>query len=226
MPVGSKWVFKVIIGVDGSVELYKARLVAQGFSQKFGTDYDETFCPVVRQESLRALIALCVHNDLQIHQIDVTTAFLNGKLEEEVYMKQPEDFIKRGEEHLVCKLQKSIYGLKQSPRCWNSVLDDQLNKMVFIQSESDPCIHRRCGREMFNIGVNVDDIVLAAKTEKQLNDVKQVFAKRFDIKDMGKLHCFLGMKVVQNDEAKEVWIGQPVYTHNLLQNLAWKMLSL
>ena len=98
-----------------------------------------------------------------------------------------------------------------------SVLDDQLNKMEFIQDESDPCINRRCGREMFNIGVYVDDIVLAAKTEKQLNDVKQVFAKRFDIKDMGKLHHFLGMKVVQNDEAKEVWIGQPVYTHNILQ---------
>ena len=77
--------------------------------------------------------------------------------------------------------------------------------------------NRRCGREMFNIGVYVDDIVLAAKTEKQLNDVKQVFAKCFDIKSMGKLHYFLGMKVVENDEAKEVWIGQPVYTHNLLQ---------
>ena len=146
-----------------------------------------------------------------------STAFLNGKLEDEVYMKQPEGFIKRGEEHFVCKLEKSIYGLKQSPRSWTSVLDDQLNKMGFIQSESDPCIYRRCGREMFNIGVYVDDNVLAAKSEKQLKDVKQVFAKHFDIKDMGKLHYFLGMKVVQNDEAKEVGIGQPVYTHNLLQ---------
>ena len=80
-PVGSKWIFKVKIGVDGSVECYKSRLVAQGFSQKFGTDYDETFCPVVRQESLCALIAFGVQNDLQIQQIDVTTAFLNGKLE-------------------------------------------------------------------------------------------------------------------------------------------------
>ena len=156
------------------MERYKARLVAQSFSQKFGTDYDETFCPVVRQESLHALIALSVQNDLQIHQIDVTTAFLNGRLEEEVYMKQPEGLIKRGKEHFVCKLENSIYGLKQSPHCWNSVLDDQLNKMGFIRSENDPSIYRRCGREMFNIGVYVDDIVLAAKSEKQLNDVKQV----------------------------------------------------
>ena len=94
-PVGSKWVFKVKIGVDCSVEHYKAHLAALGFSQKFGTDHDEIFCPVVRQESLHALIALGVQNDLQIHQINVTTAFLNGKLEEELYMKQPEGFIKR-----------------------------------------------------------------------------------------------------------------------------------
>ncbi len=106
-PVGSKWVFKVKILADGSVERYKARLVAQGFSQKFGTDYDETFCPVIRLESLRALIALAVQNDLQIHQIDVTTAFLNGELEEEVYMKQPDGFISqmvssRGEKNILC----------------------------------------------------------------------------------------------------------------------------
>ena len=100
------------------MERYKAHLVAQGFSQKFGTDHDETFCPVVRQESLRALIALGVQNDLQIHQIDVTTAFLDGKLEEEVYMKLPESFIKRGEEHFVCKLEKTIYSLKWSPLFW------------------------------------------------------------------------------------------------------------
>ena len=84
-------------------------------------DYDETFCPVVRLESLRTLIALSVQNDLQLHQIDVTTAFLNGELKEEVFMNQPNGFIKEGQEYLVCKLKRSIYGLKQSPRCWNSV---------------------------------------------------------------------------------------------------------
>ena len=115
--VGSKWVFKVKSGADGSVERYKARLVAQGFTQRYGSDYDETFCPVVRQESLRVLIALSVQYGLKLHQVDVTTAFLNGNLEEEVYMAQPNGFVKRGEEHLVCKLNKSIYGLKQSPRC-------------------------------------------------------------------------------------------------------------
>ena len=88
--------------------------MAQGFSQKFGADYDETFCPVVRLESLQTVIALAVQNGLKLHQVDVTTAFLNGELEEEVYMKQPKGFIVKGQEHLVCKLKQSIYGLKQS----------------------------------------------------------------------------------------------------------------
>lgn len=215
--VGSKWVFKLKTGADGSVERYKARLVAQGFSQKFGTDYDETFCPVVRHESLRTLIALAVQNDLQLHQIDVTTAFLNGQLEEEVYMKQPKGFLTQGQEHLVCKLKKSIYGLKQSPRCWNSALDSQLKKMGFVQTDSDPCIYRASEGDMCIIGVYVDDIVLAGKSEDRLKEVKEELAKQFDIKDMGKLHYFLGMKVVQNDQTSEVWIGQPAYTKSVLQ---------
>ena len=128
--VGSKWVFKTKTDADGYVERFKARLVAQGFSQKFGLDYDETFCPVVRLESVLALIALSVQQGLQLHQVDVTTAFLNGQLEEEVYMKQPDGFVAPGNDHLVCLLKKSIYGLKQPPHCWNLVLDSHLKKMA------------------------------------------------------------------------------------------------
>ncbi len=113
--IGSKWVYKVKTNSDGSVERYKARLVAKGFSQKFGSDYDETFCPVVRLESLRNLVSLSTKHSLKLHHIDICTAFLNGTLEEEVYMEQPVGFIKKGEEHLVCRLKKSIYGLKQAP---------------------------------------------------------------------------------------------------------------
>ena len=127
--IGSKWVFKVKHNADGSVEKHKARLVAQGFSQKHGVDYDETFSPVVRFESIRTVIALAVKKGLKMHQMDVKTAFLYGELEEEVYMRQPEGFVVEGQEHLVCKLNKSLYGLKQSPRCWNHVLDEQLQSM-------------------------------------------------------------------------------------------------
>ena len=100
MTVGNKWVYKMKTGADGKVERYKARLVAQGYTQKYGTDYDETFCPVVRQESLRVLLALSVQHKLKLHQVDVTTAFLNGNLEEEVYMAQPEGFVSKGNKHL------------------------------------------------------------------------------------------------------------------------------
>ena len=139
--VGSKWVYKVKKNADGSVERYKARLVAQGFTQKFGIAYDETFCPVVRFESVRTVIALAVQYGLKLHQMDVATAFLNGELKEEVYMKQPEGFETEGQEHLVCRLKQSIYGLKQSSRCWNSVLDKRLKKMGFVQTDRQPPKH-------------------------------------------------------------------------------------
>ena len=106
--VGSKWVFKTKIGESGTVEHYKARLVAQGYTQRYGADYDETFCPVARQESLRVLLALSVQYGLKLHQVDIVTAFLNSNLEEEVYMAQPEGFTSQGQEHLVCKLKKNI----------------------------------------------------------------------------------------------------------------------
>ena len=115
--IGCKWVYKCKLGVDGSVERYKARLVAKGFSQKYGLDYDETFSPVARFQSLQTLLALAVQDGLHIHQMDITTAFLNGKLKEEVYMDQPKSFVVQGKEGLVCKLKHSLYGLKQAARC-------------------------------------------------------------------------------------------------------------
>ena len=216
--IGSKWVYKVKTGADGSLERYKARLVAQGFAQRYGSDYDETFCPVVRQESLRVLIALSVQHGLKLQQVDVTTAFLNGTLDEEVYMTQPKGFAKEGEKHLVCKLKKSIYGLKQSPRCWNTALDSHLKQMGFVQSASDPCIyHMDAGGDMFYLGVYVDDIILAGSNDDRINEVKAALSQKFDIKDLGQLHHFLGMTVKQDKEQRSVWIGQPTYTENLLK---------
>ena len=215
--VGSKWVYKVKTDADSSVERYKARLVAQGFSQKYGTDYDETFCPVVRLESFRTIIALAVQHGLKLHQVDVTTAFLNGELEEEVYMRQPEGFIAEGQEHLVCELKKSIYGLKQSPRCWNTVLHNQLTLMGFVQADSDPCVYRDSGGEAFFIRVYVDDIILAGRSEKKIKEVKDALTMKFNVKDMGELHYFLGMKIQQCEESGDTWLGQPAYVERLLE---------
>ncbi len=163
--VGGKCIFKMKTGADGKIERYKARLVAQGFTQKFGSDYDKTFCPVARQ---RALLALSVQYGLKIHQIDVATAFLNGNLEEEWRCIWLNRKVSYGREHLVCKLKKSIYGLKQSPRCWNTALDTYLKKIGFTQSNSDPCIYYKgIGGELVYMGVYV---IFAAKTDEQLKN--------------------------------------------------------
>jgi len=123
--------------------------------------------------------ALAVQNDMKLHQMDVTTAFLNGELEEEVYMRQPEGFIVKGQEHLVCKLKQSIYRLKQSPRCWNSVLDGHLKKMGFVQTSCDSCVYTTSERETLVIAVYVDDIVLGSKSIKRMTKVKESLAKQF-----------------------------------------------
>ena len=125
---GCKWVFKCKLDVDGSLEGHKAHLVAKGYSKQQGLDNDETFSPVARFEFLLMLLALAVQDGLHVHQLDVTTTLLNGKLEEEVYTDQPEGVVEKGKEGLVCQLNHSIYGLKQAPRCWNSILDERLKK--------------------------------------------------------------------------------------------------
>ncbi len=124
--VGSRWVFKVKHGEDGSVDRSKARLVAQGYSQSEGVDYQEIFSPVVRYTSIRPLLAVANICDWEIHQMDVQTAFLQGELDEEIYMKQPEGYVDQEKPEYVCKLNKSIYGLKQAARCWNFAIDTYL----------------------------------------------------------------------------------------------------
>ena len=133
--------FKREHNVGESVERHKARLVAQGFNQKYGVDYDETFCPIIRFESVRTIIALAGKYDLKLHQSDITTTFLNSELKESIYMQQPERFMMKGKEHRVCKLKLNQYGLKQSPRCWNEKFDCQLKKMGPKQLKTDPCIY-------------------------------------------------------------------------------------
>jgi len=133
-PVGCKWVFKTKLDPKGNIERYKARLVAKGYTQKEGIDYQETFSPVSRKDSLRVLMALVAYFDLELHQMDVKTAFLNGDLHENVNMTQPEVFLSKGQEHLVCKLKKSIYGLKQASRQWYLKFDEVMKKNDFIKN--------------------------------------------------------------------------------------------
>ena len=215
--IGCKWVYKRKTDADGSLKRYKARLVAKGYSQQHGLDYDETFSPVARFESLRTLLALAVQDGLRVHHMDVTTAFLNGELKEEVYMDQPEEFQVQGKENQVCKLNRSLYGLKQAPRCWNVTLDGRLKEMGFAQTTSDPCLYIAKDGEPFLIGIYVDDILLAGRSEKRLAKVKSDLSEKFDVKDLGELNHFLGVKIVQNHSAGTIWIGQPTYTEEVLK---------
>ena len=183
-------------------------------TQRQGLDYKETFSPVVHFESVRTVIALAVSEKMKLHQMDVKTAFLNGELTEEVFMKQPEGFIQQGKENLVCRLNRSIYGLKQSPRCLNTALDDKLKSMnkrgsLFV------CVNSR--RTCNNCCV-VDDIIIAGKTNERIAEIKAALADRFDVKDMSELHYFLGVKIIQDHRKGTIWMGQPLYTENLISN--------
>ena len=214
--IGSRMVFRVKYDEHGQIERYKARLVAQGYSQEYGKDYLQVFSPVIRWESVRTLISMAVQYGMELHQMDVDVAFLNGNLKEEIYMKQPDGLVVKGQENLVCKLKKSIYGLKQSPCCWNEALDEHLKKIGFIQSKADPCLYiGKIDGELICLAVYVDDIILASKKPEVIQKTKKLFASKFEVKDMGRLHYFLGVRIVQNEG--NVWIGQDRYLEEVLE---------
>ncbi|KAK8669804.1 hypothetical protein V6N13_104573 [Hibiscus sabdariffa] len=142
-PIGCKWVFKKKTDMDGNVQTYKGRLVAKGFQQIHGVDYDETFSPVAMIKSIRILLAVVAFHDYVIWQMDVKTAFLNGKLEEGVYMTQPEGFVTPENAGKVCKLQRSIYGLKQASRSWNLRFNEAIQEFGFIRNEDEPCVYKK-----------------------------------------------------------------------------------
>ena len=139
--VTSKWVYKIKHVVDGSIDKYKARFVARGFSQQEGEDYDETFAPVARYTSIRAIISLTASMGWSLHQMDVKTTFLNGVIEEEVYIEKPQGFEVHPKETHVCRLKKALYGLKQDPRAWYAHIDSYLKRLGFSKSHADPNLY-------------------------------------------------------------------------------------
>ena len=158
-PIGCKWVFKVKHDSDGNVERFKARLVVKGYAQKYGIDYEETFSPVLRFSSIRSPLAFAVQNDMLIHQMDIVTTFLNGKVDEEIYMEQPDGYVIAGKENLVCWLRKFLYGLKQSPHCWYSAFREYMESIEFKQTNADPCVYVRTLGTITIVAVYVDDLI-------------------------------------------------------------------
>ena len=215
--IGCKWVFKAKHDSDGRVSRFKACLVAQGYAQKYGIDYDEAFAPVVRFSSIRTLLAFAIQNNMVVHQMDVVTAFLNGKLDENIYMRQPEGYVQPGKEHLVCKLQKSLYGLKQSPRCWNIALREKLEKLGFAQISADPCIFVKKGETLVIIAVHVDDLIILAENDAEMEEIKKILKAEFKMTDLGELQYYVGVSVIQDKQNGRVWLHQKQYVNKIIQ---------
>lgn len=213
-PIKAKWVFKIKQNdVDEDIKC-KARLVAKGCSQKYGIDYNETFSPVVRYNSIRFLMALAVKNGYKIHQMDVVTAFLQGDLNEEIYMEQPEcydDGTKR-----VCKLHKSVYGLKQAGRQWNLKLDAALKEHNLKRCETDPCVYFEKDLKII-IAIYVDDFIILYKNSNDLDELMEFLNKKFNMKDLGPVKNCLGIRINQSKNGEEITMDQSAYIQEILK---------
>jgi len=194
-PIGCRRVYKFKHKPDGTVDRFKARLMAKGFTQTEGIDYFETFSPVVKLITVRILLALATASDWFIHQLDVDNAFLHGELHEEIYMKPPPG-LSLPQPNLVCKLNKSLYGLKQASRNWNQKLTSELLLLGYTQSSADHSLFvNKSVSNITTLLVYVDDVVLTGNSIAEINAVKAHLHSRFHIKDLGPIKYFLGLEV-------------------------------
>ena len=191
-PIGCKWIFQRKRGIDGKVETFKARLVAKGYTQNEGVDYEETFSPVPMLKSIRILLSIAACLDYEIWKMDVKTTFLNGYLEESIYMMQPEGFVAKGQQQKVCKLLRSIYGLKQASRSWSLRFDETIKTYGFEQNVDEPCVYKYIKEKKVDfLFLYVDDILLIGNDAETLSNVKKWLAEQFQMKDLGEASYIL-----------------------------------
>ena len=216
--VGNRWVFKVKRNPDGTIHRHKARLVAQGYSQVYGIDYNEVFSPVAKFATIRSLFAFANIEDLEIHQMDVKTAFLNGHLDHEIYMEQPQGFSDPDNPDYVCRLKKSLYGLKQSARCWNETLTDYLVSDGFSKCEADDCLYIKfVGGKFIILAVYVDDVIPISNCVSLLAKEKLKLQQKFDMVDNGEINHILGMLVTRERNKRLLTISQGNYLLDILK---------
>ncbi|KAL7724842.1 hypothetical protein ACLKA6_012828 [Drosophila palustris] len=224
--IDTRWVLRTKYKANGEIDCRKARLVAKGFTQREGIDYTETFSPVARIGSIRALIAIAVEFSLDVHQFDFNSAYLNGEIEKDIYINVPPEFddILTGKEkqkygkNNVCKLKKALYGLKQSGRQWYKKLDNKLKEMELNPIAADPCVYlKKKGNGIIIVSLYVDDLFVATNDAQMLKNLKSELSSNFEMKDLGKLSYCLGIEFNQNKEKKSFSMSQPKYIKDLLK---------
>ena len=213
-----KWVYKVKRDAKGNIERYKARLVVKGFMQEEGIDFTEVYAPVSKHTTLRAFLAEVAACDMELQHLDVKTAFLNGELEERVFIQQPPGY-QEGAPGMVCRLRKALYGLRQAPRAWHLRLSAELEARGFTASSADPSLYTKGGSDHnVLVLVYVDDILLASDNPNALDSTKADLMSAFDTRDLGDATFFLGMELVRDRAARTIKLSQ----HRMLLDIAHK----
>ncbi|GJW00523.1 putative ribonuclease H-like domain-containing protein [Tanacetum coccineum] len=210
MVITLKWIYKVKLDELGGILKNKARLVARGYRQEEGIDFEESFAPVARLEAIRIFLAFAAHMNMVVYQMDVKTAFLNGNLREEVYVSQPDGFVDKDNPNHVYKLKKALYGLKQAPRAWYDMLSSFLISQDFSKGSVDPTLFIcRDGKELLLVQIYVNDIIIAASTPELCDLFSKIMCSKFKMSMMGKISFFLGLQISQSPRG--IFINQSKY---------------
>jgi histone deacetylase 1/2 len=214
--IDCKWVYKIKRKGNGDIDRYKAHLVAKGFKQRYGIDYEDTFSPVVKHATIRTLLSVAVSKGWCLRQLDVQNAFLHGVLEEEVYMRQPPGYESSSTPQYICKLDKALYGLKQAPRAWYSRLSSKLQQIGFLPSKADTSLfyYKKNGVIIFML-VYVDDIIVVSSCSKAVEALLQDLRTDFALKDLGQMSYFLGIEVKKVKEG--IFLSQQKYAFDIVK---------
>ncbi|CAL2258193.1 unnamed protein product [Prunus armeniaca] len=220
--IGVKCVYKTKLNLDGSIQKHKARLVVKGYAQKPGIDFNETFAPVARLDTIRTLIALAAQKRWKLYQLDVKSAFLNGVLKEEVYVDQPDGFVTTNYEDKVYKLKKALYDLKQAPRAWYEEINAYLVSCGYVRSTSEAILYCKTKEDSGTliVSIYVDDIVYIRSSEELIAKFKTEMMRRYEMTDLGLLYHFLGMAVIQTESC--IFINHKKYALTLLNTFGLK----
>ncbi len=210
-----KWVYKVKHNAYGYVSRYKARLVAKGYAQTYGIDYEETYNPVAKMTNIRSIIAMAAAKGWSLHQMDVKNVFLHGDLQEEVYMEQPLSYVDQTRPNLVCRLKKTLYGLKQALRAWSNKIGQYFVISGFQTSNANFSLYvKKTDHGIVVIIIYVDDLIITGDNDADIFDLKKLLKQNFEMKDLGELRYFLGIEVIQSP--KGIWLLQRQYALNKL----------